>query len=89
MQLVFFPDSSRYKFWHVPAMLLAFYGFVIGIEPSVDHTAHIGGLLSGVLLGALVPALPEPNERTVQWVAGLSAVFLCLIAWLEASSMCP
>jgi len=88
-QLFLFPASSRYKLWHVPAMLIAFYGFVIGIEPSVDHTAHIGGLLSGLLLGALVPTLPEANERTVQWLAGLSAVFLCLIAWLETSPMYP
>ena len=82
-QLSLFPGSSRYKLWHVPSMLIAFYGFVIGIEPSVDHTAHIGGLLSCLLLGALVPALPEANERTVQWLAGLSAVFFCFIAWLE------
>ena len=79
-QLVLFPDSSRYTFWHVPAMLIAFYGFVIGIGPGTDHAAHIGGLVCGVVLGAFVPALSASGERGLQWRAGIIAVGICAIA---------
>ena len=82
-QVVLFPDSSRYKFWHVPAMLIAFYGFVIGIGPSIDHAAHIGGLMTGSVFGALIPLFPEPHGDSLQWLAGGFAVLLCLISWFH------
>ena len=79
--LIFYPHSSRYKFWHVPAMLVAFYGFVIGIGPSTDHAAHIGGLICGAALGGLVPPLAEADEYALQWRAGIVAVGVCVIAY--------
>ena len=42
-------QSRRFKTWHVIAMLVAFYGFVVGTG-NVDHLAHLGGLLTGGLL---------------------------------------
>ena len=82
-QLALFPASSRYTFWHVPAMLIAFYGFVIGIGPRTDHAAHIGGLVCGVVLGALVPPLSASDERRLQWRAGLVAVSVSVLAGLK------
>ena len=76
--------SSRFKSWHVLAMLLAFYGFVVGVRPGSDHVAHIGGLLSGALIAALLPPLSGSKERALQLVVGLMAVAFCLVSGVFA-----
>jgi rhomboid protease GluP len=67
---------SRFKTWHVVAMIVAFYGFVVGVGPA-DHLAHLGGLLSGLALGLLVPAAGRQSparERLWGWACGLTAL---------------
>ena len=76
--------SSRFKSWHVLAMLIAFYGFVVGVHPGSDHVAHIGGLLSGALIAVLLPPLSGSKERALQLVVGLIAVALCLVSGVFA-----
>ncbi len=80
------PDQlrpSRFKTWHVVAMLVAYYGFVVGVGTSSDHLAHVGGLAAGLAFGLLVPGLGwwAPRlERRVSWIAGTVAVALAVTA---------
>ncbi len=76
---------SRFKSWHVLAMLIAFYGFVVGVRPSSDHVAHLGGLLSGGLIAVLLPPLSGSKERKLQLVVGLIAAALCLASGFLAA----
>jgi membrane associated rhomboid family serine protease len=76
---------SRYKRWHVVAMLVAFYGFVVGVQPTSDHPAHIGGLLWGAALAWLWdrPGRVSPRtERTLQVALGATAVTVAIVAAL-------
>jgi len=54
--------ASRFKSWQVLGALAAFYAFVIGFGPGVDNAAHLGGMLTGVVLGRLIPPPPDPPE---------------------------
>lgn len=80
--------ASRYKSWHIVAMLVAFYGMVVGVRPESDHVAHVGGLVGGALLAfALPPAgsLTPRRELILQLILGAVAVGLCLVAGLSAA----
>ena len=77
---------SRFKTWHIVAMLVAFYGFVIGVG-DVDHLAHLGGLLAGVLLAFLLPQrgqLVSRTDRLVDRTLGALAVALAAASALLA-----
>ena len=70
---------SRFKTWHVLAMLLAYYGFMVGVGESTDHLAHLGGLAAGIGLGLVLPTLgsmPPKVEKRLAWGCGLGAVTL-------------
>ena len=47
---------SRFKRWHIIAMVLALYGFIGGVQyPYTDHIAHFGGIAGGMLAAAMLP----------------------------------
>ena len=49
------PDHrSRYRAWQVLGALAAVYALLVGTGPGRDDIAHLGGLLSGILVGRLV-----------------------------------
>ncbi len=76
--------ASRFKTWHILAMILAYYGFGVGVGPA-DHLAHLGGLLAGGLLGLLLPgagALPPRTERALDLGSGLLVAALAGAAGL-------
>ncbi len=79
-------DRSRFKTWHVIAMVIAFYGFVVGVGPA-DHLAHIGGLLAGGLLSFIVP-FPGHYSPRAEWILNLglggSAAIISALAGLLA-----
>lgn len=63
------------------------YNLLNGMKGGVDNAAHIGGLLSGLVLGfALYPALRAPQRKNLQWstLTGASVVVLGIGAALIA-----
>ena len=46
--------ESRRPAWQTLGAVVALFGMIVGFEPGRDHYAHVGGLLSGVLLGNLL-----------------------------------
>jgi len=50
-----FAQSARYRGWQVVAALLAYLAVAVGAEPGVDTMAHLGGLMAGLALGAVIP----------------------------------
>lgn len=78
---------SRFKRWHIIAMVLALYGFVGGVQhPTTDHIAHFGGLIGGILTVIFLPQFSadqsEGREERLQWMLGLVAGGVCVVAWL-------
>jgi len=77
---------ERLKTWHVLAMLVAFYGFTIGIGP-VDHLAHIGGIAMGLALAFILPPpgrLPRRRDLTLELSLGGSAAVVTIVSALLA-----
>ena len=56
-----FAQSARYRGWQVVAALLAYLAVAVGAEPGVDTMAHLGGLMAGLVLGAVIPP-PSPRR---------------------------
>lgn len=70
----------------------AIYNLAFGaIVPAIDNSAHIGGLLSGLLLGAvLAPRLTAPPDERTSWrrlVFLISAVVLVTAFYLVRRSV--
>lgn len=77
---------GRYKTWHIVAMVLAFYGFVVGTGHA-DHLAHVGGLLAGAALVFVVPPpgrLSPRADRLTGAASGGAALLATLVAALLA-----
>jgi rhomboid protease GluP len=80
---------SRFKVWHIVAMLVAFYGFVIGVGRSVDHLAHLGGLAVGLVLALVLPSpgrLEARRERALEAALTAGCLLLVVAAGLLAYS---
>lgn len=79
---------SRFKRWHIFAMILALYGFIGGVQyPHTDHIAHIGGIAGGGLSVALLSPFSRESaegEERLQWTFGLLVGGVCVVAWLCA-----
>lgn len=81
---------SRFKRWHIIAMVLAMYSFVGGVQhPTTDHIAHFGGLIGGILVALFLPQFSadqsEGEEERRQSTLGLLAGGVCMLAWLYAA----
>jgi rhomboid protease GluP len=71
---------TRYKPWHILAVVLAYYGFVVGLGPA-DHLAHVGGILAGIALGLLIPppgGIARNKELFLEFILG--GIALALVA---------
>lgn len=71
---------TRFKAWHIIAMLIAFYGFVVGVGGTVDHLAHIGGLVTGGVVAFVMPPPGTLDRRTERILGpGLASASLLLL----------
>lgn len=84
--------QSLFLLWESPkavrqimsGLLGGFLLFVlVGLNPASDVVAHAGGFLTGALLGAVLALVPARWTRRpkVDQYAGLTALFLLVIAW--------
>lgn len=60
------------------------YNLIYGIKGGIDNAAHIGGLLSGIVIGYLYAfSIKKEKEgaRPMLWMAGLVALITCGITY--------
>jgi membrane associated rhomboid family serine protease len=60
--------GSRYARWQVLGALFAIYALLVGAGPDSDHVAHLGGLIAGIVLGALLTP-PRANDPPQSYAA--------------------
>ena len=78
--------DARWKSW-LGQVVVYSLGFTL-LLPSVNHSAHIGGLLSGMVMGALFgPGAPKPSRPWQRWLA--AACVLAVVASLLAVQRSP
>jgi membrane associated rhomboid family serine protease len=54
------------------------YSLVAGFRPGIDNTAHIGGLITGLIVGALIALIAPQQGQTPRRVAVFLVVILAL-----------
>ena len=69
-------------------LLFAGYNLFFGLVPGIDNSAHIGGLVTGLVIGALLSKhLTQPPEERNQWrryvFIGLALVLLAFAAYVK------
>lgn len=57
--------GGRFARWQVVGALFAIYALVVGAGDDSDHVAHLGGLLAGIVLGAVLT--PPGGARSVRY----------------------
>jgi membrane associated rhomboid family serine protease len=75
-----------------------FIGLLIGMLPLMDNFAHIGGLVSGVLLGYIILGhahMDRPKTKIIRWICGVLLVaYICFMSislakGVEGEEWCP
>lgn len=62
-------------------MLFAFYNLVYGLRSGVDNMAHLGGLITGLVLGILFAvSLRQPGEGRLQFQRAVLIGMACVLA---------
>ena len=76
------PDANTFKFF-AGGLLAGILLFVfLGTSPGTDVVAHLGGFLSGLLLGFILMSLPRLLHRAwINLVAGALFVVLVIVPW--------
>ena len=54
------------------------YNLLFGLLPGIDNTAHVGGLITGLIVGALIALIAPLQQQAPRRVAVLLAVTLAL-----------
>ena len=81
------PHEFRWMFWGAAGFSVATIGFGF-VVPGIDNAAHIGGFLSGVLLGMAL-ARPLDAARAVPWRSRLVPGGAFLLATLFLATHVP
>ncbi|MBY0279262.1 rhomboid family intramembrane serine protease [Candidatus Binatia bacterium] len=55
--------GGRFARWQVVGALFAIYALLVGAGDDSDHVAHLGGLLTGIVLGAALTPPVVPSRR--------------------------
>lgn len=65
------------------------YNLLFGLKAGVDNAAHLGGLISGVIIGyAFIPTLKKSNDVKLEYsTIGLLAVFICSVTFVVLKKM--
>jgi rhomboid protease GluP len=69
-------------------IMFAAYNLFFGLVPGIDNSAHLGGLVSGLAMGAaLAPHLTDSAETRAQWrnfvLAGMGLILLAFYVYLK------
>ena len=60
--------------------VFVFYNLVNGLKGGIDNAAHIGGLVSGLIVGyAFYPSLKQPEAKRLQY-SSLSLIAILILA---------
>jgi len=78
-----YPSDFRESFL-VSTLVFIFYNLIAGLRGNTDNAAHIGGLLSGLIMGAaFLPVLRDVSVlKKGSWIVFASALFLLLVSAL-------
>lgn len=63
---------ERRPAWQTLGALVALFGLLVGFQPGSDHYAHVGGLLSGLVLGGLLAQPPAAIQAGPEGLPGES-----------------
>lgn len=79
------PREFRWLFWGAALFSVAIIAFGL-LVPGIDNAAHVGGFVSGALLGA---ALGPRASTERMWLSARLSVPLLLIVWLGLALRIP
>jgi len=66
------------------------YNLLNGVKGGIDNAAHIGGLISGMIIGyVLIPGLKKPEKSNGKYVALGTAAFIVLLSSFIAIKKIP
>ena len=74
-----FIDKAMRKALLTSISIFVGYNLIYGLKEGIDNAAHIGGLLSGLLIGfSMIPSLKNPGQRTLNYatLSGITALIL-------------
>lgn len=81
-------EKSARKALLISIAVFVGYNLLNGLKGGIDNAAHIGGLLSGLLIGyAFYPSLVKPNEsKLISGTIGLLSLLILLVGFIVLST---